>query len=137
MKVIEIRANGTKRVKTVNNEKTRTQQHMQDATDVNKIMERYKKTGTITHINNSIQGKYMDLTKLPSSYLDAINVVNHAQNTFESMPAKLKEKFQHNPQTLINWMADKKNEDEAIQLGLIAPRSKPAPPVPPTPPTTP
>lgn len=122
MKVIERRSNGTKRVVTINNEPSRTQQQFKDDVNINKIMAKYKKTGMIKHINPN-SGVYADMTNI-GSYQEAMETVINAQNAFQDLPSNIRAKFQNNPQELINFLKDPRNDDEAINLGL---RVKPKP----------
>lgn len=126
MKKIEIRPNGTKRVYTVNEEPTRTQQQFKDKVNINSIMAKYKKTGLIDHIRSQ-PGTYTDLTQLPD-YQTAMNTVIHAQETFSTLPSAVRARFGHDPQSLISFLADPKNDSEAVSLGLkLQKQPEPAP----------
>lgn len=113
-----IRENGTKKVVTIHSPVSLTQQHQKDQCDVNKIMARYKKTGSITHLRNAQQGVYADLTKIPD-YQTALHQVMNAQAAFEQIPAHIRNRFNHDPAQLIAFLSDNKNRDEAIKLGLL------------------
>jgi len=120
-KEIIIRANGTKRVRTINTEPSLTeQQHYPLETDVNKILERYHKTGTLQYRANAAAGVYADLTTRPNLQ-EAMNTVAQANSAFEELPALLRLKFENNPQKMIEFLQDEKNTDEAIKLGLVVP----------------
>lgn len=118
-KIIEVRPNGRKRVATVNDLPSRTSQQWKDSCDVNKIMEKYKKTGSITHVRNRVEGVYADLTQLPVSYQEALDTIKTAEKAFEAIPAKVRQEFDNNPSKLISFLADKKNLDKAAELGLV------------------
>lgn len=131
MKIVQVRPDGSKRVATVNEEPTRTQQQWKDMVNVNNIMAKYKRTGSISHLRNVQNGVYADLTTIPD-YMSALMTVHQAREAFESLPALVREKFKHDPAQLIDYLKDPKNKDEAIELGLV---KKPV--VTPTPPSTP
>ena len=57
MKVIEKRKNGSIRVYTVNNEPSMTDQQFKDDCDVNFIVNKFTKTGHLTHLAK-FQGMY-------------------------------------------------------------------------------
>lgn len=141
-KEISIRANGTKRVRTINTLLSKTQKQWKDDVDVNKIMARYKKTGQINHLRNAAEGVYADLTELPD-LLTAKLQIQQAELTFAQIPASTRAIFNNDPLQLISYLKDPKNHEEAIKLGLMVkrdePNSKPndatTPPTPPTPPT--
>lgn len=125
--VKEIRANGSLRIKTMNSEPTMTQEQFKDTVNINKIMEKYHKTGMINHLRRN-EGVYADLTKI-KDYRSALETVQSADAAFMNLPSSVRSRFANDPQQLIEFVSDKKNRDEAIELGLI--------PKPPTPPFSP
>lgn len=129
-KVIEKRANGKVRVATINEEPSRTQQQFRDQVNVNSIMAKYKKTGLIDHVRDN-PGTYSDMTQI-GSYQDALQKVINAQQTFETLPSNLRQKFGHDPQQLITFLSDDKNYDEAVQLGLVIQKEQPQTPAAPS-----
>lgn len=116
-KVITVRPNGTKRVVTINDEPSRTQKQFQDAVNVNKIMERYLKTGTVTHIRNQAEGVYADLTGI-TDYQSALNQVMHANQKFLDLPSKIRLRFENDPKKLIEFLQNPANLEESVELGL-------------------
>lgn len=123
-KIITRRPNGTLRVQTKLSGKTRTQTQFKDDCDVNRILAKYKATGTLTHVRNAQAGVYADLTQIPS-YQEALNTVINAQRAFEEVPAKIRQRFNHDPNEFIKFLADPKNNQEAVKLGL---KTVPTPP---------
>lgn len=126
IKIITLRANGTKRVQTQITGETRTQQQFQDQTDINKIMEQYVKTGTLTHIRNATEGVYADLSNLPS-YEEAMRTIIAADDAFKDIPAPVRQRFGNDPQQLMDFLNEPKNHDEAIELGLMTKQPAPKP----------
>lgn len=123
-KLIEVRSNGTKRVATPKSEEpSLTQQQFKKDCDVNNIIAKYKKTGSVTHIRNRVEGVYADLTNIPS-YDEALQQIIHANNTFNELPALVRARFANDPQQLINFLQDPENVEESIKLGL---RERPEP----------
>lgn len=115
-----------KRVATYNSEPTRTQQQYKDQVNINNIMDRYKKTGTIAHIRNAASGTYMDLTEIPDLQ-GSLMQIKKAELAFLEIPAQVRLKFNNDPSQLITYLKDSKNHDEAIQLGLMVKRDEPNP----------
>lgn len=66
MKLIEIRENGSKRVVTINEEPSKTDQSFAKQVNINNIMARYIKTGQLTHLRNQ-QGVYADMSEIKRS----------------------------------------------------------------------
>lgn len=106
-------------------EKTMTKQAFKDECDINNIMSKYQKTGLIEHVQN-VQGSYGDFTSV-QDYQLSLNQVIAAQEAFDQLPAKIRERFANDPSHLMSFLGDEKNRDEAIRLGLLeAPEPPPA-----------
>lgn len=117
MKKIDV-SEKRKRVLTINEEPTKTQQQYKEQVDVNNIMKKYKKTGSITHLRNAANGVYMDLTQIPS-YEEALMQIEKAQRAFEEIPSHIRLKFNNDPSQLISYLKDPSNLQEAITYGLV------------------
>lgn len=123
MKKILRHENGQIKVTTLNEEKTRTQQQFKDQCDVNNIMKKYRLTGEVTHVNKK-QGLYTDLSDSPS-YQTALDIIIQAERTFSELPSDVRKKFNNDPQEMISFLDDSKNNEEAIKLGLKIPKNPP------------
>ena len=115
---IIIEGNGRRKVVTINDEPSITQQQFREQADINEIMKKYKKTGDWPQ--SVSRGAFMDTTNLPS-YQEALDVVRAAESAFIELPAKVRRRFDNNPQELISFLEDPKNNQEAINLGLKEP----------------
>lgn len=120
---IEKMPSGRIRVISINKEPTMTQQQFADDCDINNIMAKYEKTGQVTHLSNK-QGVYGDFSDI-TDYQDMLHRVAAAQESFQTLPAKTRQRFQNDPGELISFLQDRKNYDEAISLGLIVPNTIP------------
>lgn len=116
MKCIEVRPDGSKRVYTINNEESRTQQQFKDDVDVNNIIAKYKKTGQIMHLNRKA-GVYADLSNI-TDYATMVNQTFEAQKAFMTLPAEIRRRFDNDPGKLVAFLQDPKNLEEGIKLGL-------------------
>jgi phage internal scaffolding protein len=92
------------------------QQHMKDECDINVIVERFGVTGHIPVA--PIEPSYGDFSGV-SNYHDAMNRIKAADEAFMALPAKIRAKFDHDPNALLNYLQNEENRDEAIQIGLI------------------
>lgn len=117
MKKIVKRQDGSTKVITENVEPSLAQQSMKDICDINKIMAKYHKTGMITHLAKK-RGQYVDLSSV-KDYQTSLQTVIDAQAAFMTLPSGVRKKFQNDPQEIIAFLADPKNKQEAIDLGLI------------------
>lgn len=116
----EIRANGTIRIRTINEEPERTQQQYKDSCDVNTIMKRYEQTGVLTHVHAK-EGRYSDLGE-PKDLMDAMTRLHKAEDAFRTLPASLREKCQHQPAKFLEMLQDGSNDEELIKLGIKLPK---------------
>lgn len=97
-------------------DKSLAQQHMKDECDINVIVERFGVTGSLPV--KSIEPSYGDFSGV-SDYHTALNKIKAADAEFMALPAKLRAKFDHDPNALLNFLENEANRDEAIELGLI------------------
>lgn len=125
MKKIESRSNAknTRRVVTINEEPTRTQQQFKDDVNVNNIMKRYKKTGQISHVSGR-QGQYLNLSSAPD-YFEAMQKIATANTAFLSLPSEVRRRFGNDPALLLEFIHDPKNYDEGVKLGLFEQKKGP------------
>lgn len=116
-------------------EPLRTKQAFKDECDINNIIDRFNTTGVISHVNTR-QPKYGDFSGMSDThYMDSLNTVLAARESFDSLPARVRERFANNPENLLRFLQNPSNKKEAQELGLIAPDAAPQPqtPEPPTP----
>ena len=113
-----------------------TKQSFKDECDVNKIIARFEKTGMIEALNKKTPF-YGDVSGLVD-YHEALNKVVEVETLFNSMSAEVRERFSNDPEKMIAFLNDKKNEKEAIEMGLVnPPTSTNPPPINPEPPVAP
>jgi phage internal scaffolding protein len=122
MKKVTKEKSGRIRVQTINDQPTKTQQQFKDHVNVNKIIQKYQRTGDKTLIESSKLGVYADTT-LFKDFQSAKNKVIDAEKAFLSIPSNVRDRFNNDPAQLISFLADKTKIEESIQLGL---RPKPA-----------
>ena len=107
-------------------DETETIQSAMDECDINNIMSRYEKTGILQHVQN-IEGAYGDFTNV-QDYQLSLNQVIAAQEAFEQLPSRIRERFGNDPAHLMTFLQDDANREEAIKLGLVPePEAPPAP----------
>lgn len=92
------------------------QQHMKDECDINVLVERFGVTGSMPVA--PIEPSYGDFSGV-GDYHTALNKIKAADEAFMALPAKIRAKFDHNPNALLNYLQNEENRDEAIQIGLI------------------
>lgn len=68
--------------------------------DINTIIARYQR-GDVDALER-VQGLYADVTGLPKTYAEMLNVVIQGEHAFESLPLEVRAKFNH---SYYEWMA--------------------------------
>ena len=108
-------------------EPTRTQQHHKEECDINEILRRFGKTGQIpVNVSTAL---YEDFSNAVD-YHTALNAIIAAESEFDTLPSNLRKRFDNDPSKLVYFLQDKKNFDEAVELGLInPPKTEPQAPV--------
>ncbi len=92
------------------------QQHMKDECDINIIVERFGVTGSMPV--SPIEPSYGDFSGV-SDYHDALNRIRASDEAFMALPAKIRAKFDNDPNALLQFLQNDENREEAIQIGLI------------------
>lgn len=118
------------RVQLTNFGPSRTKQSMKAECDINNILARYQKTGTIAHIAKH-EPTYGFAPAI--DYRTALETVRTAEAMFMDLPAKARLKFGNDPYAFLAYVQDPENLEEMRATGL----AKPAPTPPATPPTPP
>jgi phage internal scaffolding protein len=114
-KIITKRENGSVRIQYKTNGTCKVQKHLKDECDLEKMVERYKRTGQIRVMGEAKFGEWSQL----SSYHDAHNAIIATQEAFAKVPSKIRQKFDNDPQKLIDFIEDPKNLKECVELGLV------------------
>ena len=103
---------------TLFTEPSLTQQQFKDEVDLNVMMARMGVTDGAIPLEASDPSYYGDFSDAVD-FRDAIERVRHAQQAFDELPAKLRDRFANDPTRLWNFVNDPENLDEAISLGLL------------------
>lgn len=102
-------------------EPTLTDQSFIDEADVNLIMARALKTGTIPSYADR-QPFYGDFTDMPS-YMEMRNILIDADNAFMSLPSAIRARFENDPAKFIDFANDEKNKDQLREWGMLSPEA--------------
>lgn len=127
-----------------------TEQSHKKSCDINTILNRYKKTGIINHINN-MQGKYEDYPSSIDFHLMQTKIAV-AKSMFESIPSNIRAKFENDPGKFLDFASNPENREAMLEMGFseehlpekpetpaspeipVEPAPEPAPVATPTPP---
>ena len=87
---------------------SRTKQAMKQESDVNFIMQKYQKTGLVNFVATH-QAQYMECPDV--DFQTAMDTIRKAEEMFMDMPAKLRQKFDHNPGKFLDFIQNPENRE--------------------------
>lgn len=121
-----------KRVQTAVGTRSMTKQSMAAACDVNAIMRKYLSTGVLEHVKerDPLYGDFTDV----EDYHASVNRVRAAQETFDGLPASIRDHCDNDPAELVRMALDPERREEMEELGLLPPREPAASSIPQNPP---
>lgn len=99
-----------------------TLQEYADESDLNKIMEKYAAGMGALPVRDGTP-MFGDFSDLPD-FATAQQIVIDAQDRFDALPARLRDRFDNDPGALIAFLQDENNRSEAVALGLIPSKQK-------------
>lgn len=106
----------------------RTQQHFKDQCDINILLAKYRKTGIMEHVTRAKE-RYGDFTQYGSDLAADLDRVAKAKQTFEMLPAELRNQFKNSIPGFFNFVQDPKNFDQCVKWGIYdKPQEVVAPP---------
>jgi phage internal scaffolding protein len=120
------------RVTLDNDDPSLAKQSMKAECDINNIMKQFSKTGLLLHTNKH-QGQYGDFIT-STDYHEAMDSVLEAREAFDSLPSKIRLRFQNDPAQFLEFVQNPDNSDELVKMGLAKapPSASKAPPEPET-----
>jgi len=87
----------------------RTKQSFKDSTDIQKIMARFDKTGTISHLTK-FEGVYADFSDF--DFHKQSNMLAEGNEIFAALPAEIRREFQQSPAKFFQYVNDPANADQ-------------------------
>lgn len=83
-----------------------TKQAFKDATDINRLLSRAQKAGTLSHLER-FQGNYADFSDF--DFHEAQNTLAEARTIFDALPSEIKKEFGHDPAAFFEYANDPAN----------------------------
>ena len=105
---------------------TLVQQQFKEEGLVKNIVKRFMNTGQLP-MGNTSKPRFVDISDVPD-YQEHLNKVIKANESFYSLPASVRKRFNNDPQQLIDFCLKEENKEEAIKLGLVPAPKKEKPP---------
>jgi phage internal scaffolding protein len=93
-----------------------TQQHFQEECDIKNIIKKHDRTGIIQHVASGV-AQYGDYSEV-NEYRESLDLINHAQESFDGLPAELRKMFNNNPGEFFEFATDPANAKQMVELGL-------------------
>lgn len=93
------------------------QQQWEPETKIDYLLRKYSSQG-LNPYAPSMPEDFLDVSEL-GDFQEQQNKLLDAQDYFDSLPSNIRLQFQNNPSELISFLLNPKNQDKAIELGLI------------------
>lgn len=125
-KIITKRPDGSTRVTKTFLKPSRVKPEFAERVNINSIMKKYRMRDLPPLDPNS--PLYNDYSEA-GDFHTAMQITLNAEAAFAALPSEIRTKFQNDAGNLMNYLADPKNNEESVKLGL----RKSPPTTPPTP----
>lgn len=106
-----------RRIQSVPEGVSMTQQHMGPETDINNIVSKYLRTGTLGNPSATRQAIFGDFTAI--DYMDMQNAIADIDQQFASLSSKIRRRFNNSAYQLVRFIENPDNRDEAVKLGIL------------------
>lgn len=90
----------------------RTKQAFKDSTDINKLLVKGAREGTLSHLQK-YQGQYGDFSDF--DFQGAQNQLAQASTMFEELPAEVRREFGQSPEAFFKFVNDPENMDKLAE----------------------
>ena len=94
----------------------KTEQAHKKQTDINYILEDYRRSGLIKHAAKN-KGVYDDVPAV--DFQEAMLLVTNAQNMFMELPSDMRKRFGNDPGAFLNFVQDPGNKQEMARMGIL------------------
>jgi len=104
----------------------KTKQSFKDETDVNLIIQKHTRMGTLSHLEK-FGGQYGDLSNF--DFQEAQNQIANANSMFEQLPSAVRNQFANSPEKFFEFVNDPENSEQLAQKlpELAKPGQRPLP----------
>lgn len=91
----------------------KTKQAFKDECDINRILQRAQKTGTVSHLAKH-QAVYGDFANF--DFERNLNAITRGREIFDDLPSELRKEFHQNPGEFFRYVNDPANADRLPEL---------------------
>lgn len=87
----------------------RTKQSFKDSTDINKLLSRAQREGTLSHLqkHEAVYGDFSDF-----DFLEAQRMLARGKSIFDELPSEVRREFNQDPREFFAFVNDPKNKDK-------------------------
>ncbi len=93
--------------------KSMTKQSFKDETDINKILQRAQKTGTISHLNK-YEAQYGDFSDY--DFFNNSLMMAKGREIFDELPSEVRNEFKNSPAGFFKYVNSPENKDKLAKL---------------------
>lgn len=108
---------GVRPVRNTSEEIPRTKQEFEAETNIRNIMAKYRKTGELSHVRESL-GQYRDMREVPDLHT-ALSIAADAHSAFEELPSAIRSACDHDVGKFLDFVEDPDNRELCEQEGLF------------------
>lgn len=92
-----------------------TRQEFEPECEINNIMNKYQRTGVLTHINR-FGAMYGDFDAV--DFQTALQTIKDGEDMFAQLPSSTRKYFDNDPAAFMEFVNDPENIDKLVELGL-------------------
>lgn len=94
---------------------SRTKQSFKDSTDINKILAKAQKAGSLSHLQKH-GAFYGDFAEAPADIFEARAQLDRGAEIFSELPSEIRKEFKNEPLEFFSFVNDPANKDRLEQL---------------------
>lgn len=92
-------------------------QSEKESCDINNILKRFEEKGQLSEMIER-EPRYGDFSSVPD-YQESLEIVIKAEEQFNALPAKVRDRFEGKPEKFLAFVADVNNKEEMEKMGLL------------------
>lgn len=94
---------------------SRTKQAFKDDCDINKILAKAQKVGTLSHLQRH-GAFYGDFSEAPADLMEAQALLERGQVIFDELPSEIRKEFKNKPMAFFEFVNDPANKDRLHEV---------------------
>lgn len=115
IKEIYTRSNGSKGIRYKSDKPSQTNKNYKNEVDVNNIMDRFLKTGQLTHVSSTPMEYLGENPQIHTDLQQSLNYIKNMEDVYKSLNKKFKNKFK-TIEEFFAFAQDPKNADELQKI---------------------